>query len=239
MKQKLAYSVDNDNPAERKRFIRGTFDAISPTYDLLNRILSFGIDMRWRRFSVSIPGDLRGKRVLDTCAGTGDSSAVLTKKGALAVSLDFSLEMLRKGVSTGRVRYPVAADASCLPFRERSFSVVTVSFGIRNIPDINVYIGEVFRVLTAGGDFVILELTRPENPVVKFFYRIYLFGLIPLIGGIISGKFTAYRYLPETIASFVDPEELRGMLEAQGFEQVRVYRKMFGVATVLHGRKAG
>ncbi|HPQ53871.1 MAG TPA: class I SAM-dependent methyltransferase, partial [Spirochaetota bacterium] len=126
MKQKLAYTIDNDNPAERKRFVRRTFDAISPTYDLLNRILSFGIDMRWRRFSVKLLGDLRGKRVLDTCAGTGDSSAVLAEKGADAVSLDFSLEMLRKGMATGRVQRPVAADASCLPFRDGSFTTVTV-----------------------------------------------------------------------------------------------------------------
>jgi len=164
---------------------------------------------------------------------------VLAEKGADAVSLDFSLEMLRKGMATGRIQRPVAADASCLPFRDSSFTTVTVAFGIRNIPDINVYIGEVFRVLEGGGDFVILELTRPENPLVKFFYRIYLFGLIPLIGGIVSRKFLAYRYLPETIASFIDPAGIRGMLEAQGFEQVRVYRKMFGAATVLHGRKAG
>jgi len=233
----LRYRINDDDPAERKRFIRQTFDGITPTYDLLNRILSFGVDRLWRRSAVAKMGPLGGRKALDVCAGTGDLSLALRKRGAWVAALDFSLPMLTKGMSDGRTAVPVAADASALPFRDGSFSALAVAFGIRNIPDLNVFLGETARVLGPGGDFVVLELTRPEGVITRALYRLYLFGIIPLIGGIVSRRRVAYRYLSETIASFVDPRELATMIERAGFEGVAISRKSFGAATIIHCRR--
>ncbi len=238
MEQRLEYELNDSSPEERKRFIRKTFDDIAGTYDLLNRVLSFGVDMSWRRYAVSLLGNIRDRRALDVCCGTGDFTALLSEKGARVISLDFSLEMLRKGIETGRMGgYPVAADAAKLPFRDGSFDTALIAFGVRNIPDINVFIGECFRVLRDRGDLIILELTRPGNPIMRLFYRIYLHIGVPIIGGIISGRPTAYRYLSKTIASFIDPVSLGRMLERGGFANVRIYRRFFGVATILHCRR--
>ncbi len=235
-KKSLRYEINDENPAERKRFIRRTFDAISPTYDLLNRILSFGIDQIWRRGAIRALGDIRGRAALDLCAGTGDFSRILRKRGALTVSLDFSLEMLTRGIARRRIDIPVAADAALLPFKPGSFSIMTIAFGIRNIPDINTFIMAARGVLAPGGDFVILELTRPANPLIRFLYRIYLFGIIPILGGLISGRMLAYRYLSETISSFIDPGDLCSMLEREGFDIISRRARVFGVATVIHCR---
>ncbi len=238
MKQKLEYELNDSSPQERKRFIRRTFDSIAGTYDILNRILSFGVDISWRRFAVGLLGDITGRKALDICCGTGDFTDLLSKKGASVVSLDFSLEMLDRGIASGRIAdYPVAADATRLPFKGNRFDAAVIAFGVRNIPDLNVFIDECFRVLRQGGDLVIVELTRPGNIIMRAAYRAYLFIGIPVIGGLVSGKLTAYRYLSKTIASFIDPENLGRMLERGGFTGVGIHRKFFGVATVIRCRK--
>ncbi len=238
MKPGLEYRIDNSAPQERKLFIRRTFDSIAGTYDLLNRILSFGIDMSWRRFAAGLPGDVRNRMVLDLCCGTGDFSDILARSGARVMSVDFSLEMLKQGVESGRIgEFHVAADVSRLPFRARYFHAAVIAFGVRNIPDLNVFIDECHRVLRQGASLTILELTRPRNIIIRMLYRVYLHMAVPLIGGIVSGRFMAYRYLSKTIASFINAESLGRMLERGGFVDVTFHRKFFGVATVIHCRK--
>jgi len=235
MKEQLEYRINNTNPGPRKKFIRETFDNIAETYDVLNRVLSFGVDMSWRRFAVRLLGDVRQRAILDLCSGTGDFTSMLSAKGAWVVAVDFSLEMLRKGKEAGRIEErAVAADVSRLPLKDGYFDAAIIAFGVRNIPDINIFIDELFRVLREDGELVVLELTRPHNVFVRALYRIYLTLGLPIIGGIISGNPRAYRYLSKTIESFIDPEHLAKMLERGGFGQIRIFRRFFGIATVLH-----
>lgn len=229
----LRYEINNTDPREKKRFIRAMFTSIVPSYDRLNRILSLGIDRLWRRSAMRLLGDMKGKRALDLCCGTGDLSRILHRQGVRAVSLDFCGEMVRRGIDAGNIRgAAVIADASVLPFADVSFDILTIAFGIRNIPDIDNFIDEARRVLESGGVLMILELTRPKNPVIGFLYSLYLEKILPLVGWLVSGERTAYRYLSRTIATFIDPRELAERFAKKGFT-CRKFSKTFGIATIL------
>lgn len=235
--KKYTYRIDNNNPSERKRHIRGMFDSIVPTYDFLNRLLSMGIDKGWRRRLVR---DLscRDKTVLDLCCGTGDLSRLLSSDGCRVVSLDFSLEMLRTGKRRGWLKDRIVnGDATCLPFRNSCFDGLTIAFGIRNIPDIDRFITETLRVLKPGGRLMILELTRPRGRVASFGYNLYLRCVLPVVGGIVSRKLSAYRYLSGTIATFLDREKLAGLLLKGGYSHVEQVEFTLGVSTMFSCRK--
>ncbi|MFC1505135.1 bifunctional demethylmenaquinone methyltransferase/2-methoxy-6-polyprenyl-1,4-benzoquinol methylase UbiE [Thermodesulfobacteriota bacterium] len=233
MRNPISYELDDHHPQARKRFIQQLFDAIVPTYDLLNRVLSMGTDVVWRRNIFRHIPPLQGQKVIDLCCGTGDLSALLHRKGGQVVSLDFSLKMLQRGIKKKALPdQPVAADASRLPFKRQSFDFACIAFGIRNIPDINTFINAVGEVLAPNGKLVVLELTRPHNKMVRTFYRLYLEHLLPLVGGLVSGQPLAYRYLSRTIATFVEPAELEGMLSQGGFARVDHFPQSFGIATI-------
>ncbi len=207
-------------------------------YDLLNRLLSAGIDRSWRKFLINRVGDLSNSAALDLCCGTGDLSLLLWQKGADLVSLDFSLAMLRQGMKKRRLRGDVvAADASSLPFRDSSFQLLTIAFGIRNIPDVDRFMAEALRVLAPGGRLMILELTRPAGRFVRLAYGAYLRFLLPLAGGLVSGKWTAYRYLARTIETFLDPVDLAHRLKGAGFARCERHERTFGVATIIDCKK--
>ncbi len=232
------YQINNQSPQERKRFIRSLFDRIVPTYDLLNHMLSFGTDILWRKNIFKHIQSINDKTVIDMACGTGDLSRLMTGRGASVVSLDFSLPMLERGVAKQAItRFPVAGDATCLPFVDNTFAVATIAFGIRNIPDINVFMDEVFRVLAPGGELVILELTRPRNALINFGYTFYLTRLLPIIGGLVSGHPEAYQYLAGTISTFIRPEEIKEMLSGHGFKATRVIPQCFGVAAIITAKK--
>jgi demethylmenaquinone methyltransferase / 2-methoxy-6-polyprenyl-1,4-benzoquinol methylase len=234
MKSKLSYELNNKNPEDKKRFIKDLFDDIVPTYDLLNHLLSFGTDKLWRRRIFRHIRSVKDSNALDLCCGTGDLSLLLHRHGARTISLDFSLNMLGRGKQRNTLRGDcVAADASKLPFADSMFSIATIAFGIRNIPDLNNFIGDVYRALKVGGEFAILELVRPRNHFVKAVYAVYLNKLLPFIGGIVSGKRMAYKYLSNTIRTFIDPMDLKPMLEQGGFSNVRIYPQTFGVAAII------
>jgi demethylmenaquinone methyltransferase/2-methoxy-6-polyprenyl-1,4-benzoquinol methylase len=234
----LSYERMDADPHEKKLFIRQLFDAVVPTYDVLNRVLSLGIDQTWRRAAIRNLSPLSGKRVIDLCCGTGDLSRLLRKRGAVTLSIDFSRKMILKGLNKKALSGLAAvADASFLPYQNSFFNGAAIAFGIRNIPDIGPFLKEVRRVLAPGGRFVILELVRPENPIVNSIYKVYLHGLLPLAGRLVSGDKTAYRYLAETIATFIDPADLSFLLTAYGFEDVRIHRKTFGIAAVISCKK--
>ena len=228
------FSINNKTPQKKKKFIRELFDSIVPTYDFLNRFLSFGIDTRWRKKLIRFTGDISGRNVLDLCCGTGDLTKLLRKKDADVFSLDFSIPMLKKGFEKKKLdNLIVAADASKLPFKKDFFHCATIAFGIRNIPDLDNFILETSRVLKSGGKFYILELTRPGNKLISIFYKFYLNLLLPFIGGMVSRKKNVYRYLSDTISTFVEVDELSGFLERNGFSEVKIYRLTFGVATIF------
>jgi len=227
------YEINNTDPSEKKRYIRSMFDSIVPTYDLLNRVLSGGIDIFWRRDLVKLTGGLKNRRVLDICCGTGDLTRQLAKAGGELFSLDFSFNMLKKGVKKGWLSGEnISADAGKLPFKNDTFDFLTIAFGIRNIPDVDVFLSESLRVLKPGGKLLILELTRPDNAVVRFGYNLYLTKILPFIGGLLSGKREAYGYLAGSISTFLDRDVLIQRIRDAGFTSVEYKRKTFGVATI-------
>lgn len=234
MKDKVSYIIDDNTPEQRKKFIQNLFDSIVPTYDLLNRVLSGGIDMIWRINLFRHIKSIRGRRVIDLCCGTGDISRLLARKGARLTSLDFSLNMLEKGRKKGSLPgASIAADASKIPFQDNAFHTATIAFGIRNIPDLHTFIQDVYRVLEPGGQFVILELVRPGHKLIGRLYSFYLGTILPFLGGVISGKPLAYAYLADTIATFVDPADLEHLLAAYGLTNIRHVPQTFGIATIV------
>ena len=236
--ENIKYEVNNENPWKRKQFIRTMFDSIVPTYDLLNHVLSFGTDVIWRRDLAKKTGAGENELVVDLCCGTGDVSSLLTKRKIKTVSLDFSLEMLQRGVKKGAlVDSLVMGDACVLPFPNDTFDAATIAFGIRNIPDLDRFMIETHRVLKPGGSLIILELVRPENRAIAFLYSIYLGKVLPVIGGILSRRPQAYRYLSQTISTFVRPQELKDMLKSHGFTSLQQFTKTLGVAAIIVCRK--
>lgn len=232
--------------AARAGEIRRMFSAIAPTYDLLNRILSFGVDVRWRRHLVSrLPRG--GTRVLDLACGTGDVLVEIAaaRPSAQILGADFSLPMLlRARPKIARCRRDdiglQTASADALPYRDRVFDAVTMAFGIRNVVRRELALGEILRVLRPGGMALILDFSLPPNPFVRSGYGFYFHRLLPLLGGLVSGNFEAYRYLPRSVEGFPPREEFAGLMEVQGFRDVDFEDYTLGVATLYRGiRPAG
>lgn len=227
------YQINNSDPVEKKRYIRSMFDSIVPTYDLLNRVLSGGIDNFWRRDVVRMIDRSPGTMVLDVCCGTGDLTRQIAKTGCEIYSLDFSFNMLKRGVEKGWLSgYNISGDAGRLPVKDSSFNYLTIAFGIRNIPDIDMFLSESLRVLKPGGKLLILELTRPDNRLVRFFYDMYLTKVLPIVGGLLSGKREAYSYLAGTISTFLDRDTLIGRIGDAGFKSVGYRGETSGIATI-------
>jgi demethylmenaquinone methyltransferase / 2-methoxy-6-polyprenyl-1,4-benzoquinol methylase len=231
--------------SEKRAYVRTVFEEIAPRYDLLNHLLSFNIDRMWRRRALRVLDWARvpDGRYLDLCAGTLDVGAELIRQAGFRgfiVGADFAVPMLQAGGGKApRDRLaPVGADAQLLPLRDASMDGATVAFGIRNVASLDVALREVFRVLSPGARFVILEFTTPSSALVRTFYHFYFHHLLPLIGGLISGHHTAYRYLPKSVANFPAEPELAARMTAAGFSDVRWESLSFGIAAIHVGRKA-
>jgi demethylmenaquinone methyltransferase/2-methoxy-6-polyprenyl-1,4-benzoquinol methylase len=226
-------------------YVQRMFSAIAPRYDLLNRLLSLGIDRGWRRAAVrALAWDRRPEgRYLDLCAGTLDVSATLASRDGFAghvLAADFAEPMLRAGAGkgpAGRIA-PVVADALSLPMADASCDGAIVAFGIRNVARLEDGLAEVARVLRPGARFVILEISTPASPLIRTAYLTYFTRILPRIGGLISGHATAYHYLPESVAHFPEGDALAGMMRDAGFTNVSWRRLTFGIAALHVGEKA-
>jgi ubiquinone/menaquinone biosynthesis methyltransferase len=213
------------------------FERIAPTYDLLNRVMSAGLDQRWRqRAMAEIEGAPSGP-VLDLCAGTMDFSALLDAARPLdrIVALDFSPAMLELGRAKAIRAELVVGDAASLPFEDGEFAAIVCGFGMRNLSDPVAGAREVLRVLKPGGIFVTLELFRPERLATRAFHAAYARLVLPRVGGWVSGERTAYDYLARSMAGFLSRREYERALETVGFRGVRGFDLTFGVASVVRG----
>ena len=231
--------------AEKRTFVRGMFSAIAPRYDLLNHLLSLSLDRWWRRRALR---ELQWERApagtyVDLCAGTLDVAAMLATRAGFSgrvVGADFAEPMLRagRGKAPADVVTPVVADAVDLPLQSGAADGAIVAFGIRNVSDLDAALREMHRVLARGARFVILEFTTPRLRVVRAMYHFYFHRVLPVVGGIISGHPSAYRYLPVSVAHFPAEEELGARMRAAGFSDVRWTSLTFGVAAIHVGAKS-
>jgi demethylmenaquinone methyltransferase / 2-methoxy-6-polyprenyl-1,4-benzoquinol methylase len=210
--------------------VQRMFDRIAPVYDVMNRIMSAGLDQRWRRITAEAavrPGD----RVLDACCGTGDLALAAHAAGGRVTGVDFSERMLDRAVRKSNEVEWMRGDALALPFVDGSFDAITVGFGVRNLEDLGQGLAEFQRVLGPGGRLAVLEITRPSGPLAPF-YRLWFDGLVPLAGKLLPGG-SAYTYLPASVRRFPGPPEFADLMRRAGFGPV-VYRLFAGGIVALH-----
>lgn len=238
-----AQSAAAGGPAKRA-YVQRMFSDIAPRYDLLNRVLSLGIDRSWRRAAIAALGWTarpRG-RYLDLCAGTLDVAAQLTTTPGFdgrVLAADFAEPMLRSGRGKDRAKRitPVVADAVALPIADGSCDGAIVAFGIRNVAGLDEGIREVARVLSPGARFVILEFSTPSLPLVRGAYLFYFKHVLPVIGGAVSGHATAYSYLPQSVANFPERDVLAERMRDAGLRDVSWRALTFGIAAIHVGVK--
>ncbi len=214
------------------------FARIARRYDLLNRLLSGGIDRRWRAAVVRRLGDVRGRKLVDACCGTGDLALVLERAGARVLGVDFTPQMLaharRKG--RGRAARFVAGDALALPLADARADAATIAFGLRNVADRARGLRELARVVRPGGAVLVLEFSLPRGRLTGAFYRFYFTRVLPRLGGWISGDAEAYRYLPDTVLAWPTPSELQAEMERAGLEHCGYQLLTGGIACLSFGR---
>ncbi len=214
--------------------VRTMFDRISPVYDVMNRVMTAGLDRRWRRLAAEAvvrPGD----RVLDACCGTGDLALAAERAGGRVTGVDFSERMLERARRKRTTVEWVKADVTALPFEDASFDAVTVGFGVRNLPDLERGLAELARVLAPDGRLACLEITRPEGRLRPFF-RVWFDRIVPLLGRLLPGG-AAYTYLPASVRRFPGPAELGAAIGRAGFADVGWCLLTGGIVALHTARK--
>jgi demethylmenaquinone methyltransferase/2-methoxy-6-polyprenyl-1,4-benzoquinol methylase len=230
--------------APEKAAIRKMFDRIAPRYDLLNRMLSAGIDVRWRRICVDAAGS--AMRSVDVCSGTGDVLVEFLRRDPArrGIGVDLSTGMLVRGAEKlGRLglagrAHMAAGDAERLPIASDSVDAVTVAFGIRNVGDPLAALREMRRVVRPGGRALILEFSMPDG-TLGVLYRMYFTRVLPRIGGWVSGDAGAYAYLPASVARFARPVEFGALMKEAGFDRVSWQPLTAGIAHLYIGERNG
>ena len=214
---------------EKARRVRDMFDAIARRYDLLNRVMTFGLDVRWRRRAVRELRLPRGALVVDLACGTGDFCKELHRSGYRTVGFDFSLGMLGAATTTAPL---VAADILRLPLRDGSAEGATCGFALRNVADLQAFFTELARVVRPAGRIALLETSRPTNPILRAGHSVYFNRVVPVIGGVLSDR-GAYRYLPRSTAYLPPAAEMQSLLRRAGFPDPARIQLLGGAAQLL------
>ncbi len=225
--------------------IQQMFGAIAPRYDFLNRLLSLGIDRRWRKKAVRLLKYREGSRILDVATGTGDVALEIARSTPASVRItgaDFCKEMVELGEEkvaaspyAGRIDLKVAP-CEDLPFANDTFDSITIAFGIRNVVDRKLGLAEMWRVLRPGGRMIILEFSTPKSRLFRQIYYFYFRRLLPVVGGLFS-RYNAYKYLPDSVLEFPSHEEFSKMISEAGFRNIHIHELTFGIASIYAGEK--
>jgi len=225
--------------------IAGMFDAIAPRYDLLNHVLSVGLDRRWRDRAVDELRLPQGARVLDLCTGTADLAVAAVRKvpGASVVGVDFAGAMLRLGLvkitslGLNRSIRLVRGDATCIPVGTATCDATTIAFGIRNVSEPELALAEIARILRPSGRLAILEFGQPAIPGIRTLYSWYFRYVLPAVGRRVSKHTSAYSYLPASVGTFPPPEEFARIIARHGFSNVRAVSLTFGIVYLYIAEK--
>lgn len=214
--------------------VREMFDSIAPRYDLVNRIMTFGLDVRWRRRTVRSLALPNGSHVLDLASGTGDLCVELQNSGHKPISVDVSFGMLLAD-NSGSPR--VQADILRLPFPDAVVDGITCGFALRNLVDLKIFIREIARVTRPGGRIALLDVGIPHNRLIRFGNNVYFGKIVPRIGGLLSNR-AAYEYLPRSVAYLPTPQDLCAMLQDSGFIEVEHHNLSGGLTQLLLGTRS-
>ena len=226
--------------SSKKKQVKSIFDSIAYRYDFLNHLLSFGIDYYWRRKALQLSKVGSESILLDVACGTGDVAIEASKQGVKKIiGADFShnmLELFKKKQNwiDGKVVQTVAEQ---MPFRDNSFTNISVAFGVRNFYDIKEGFRSFHRVLKSGGKATIIEFQMPENKIFKALYKFYFKKILPFIGGVVSNNKGAYQYLPDSVEEFDEKISLVDLLKEVGFKSVEKYKLTFGIVQVVIAEK--
>ena len=223
---------------ERSKYVQSMFTKIAHRYDLMNRLMTGGQDIRWRKQVIKLARLKPNASLLDLGTGTGDLAreALLQEPQAKVTAADFTIEMMRVGKNHGNLEFS-AADALNLPFKDTTFDAIVSGFLMRNVTDIQRALQEQYRTLKPGGRIIILDTTRPKKNILSPFIWIHMHFIIPTVGGLLSGERDAYNYLPDTTENFLTAEQLASRMIAAGFKKVDFKRLMFGTIGMHWGEK--
>jgi demethylmenaquinone methyltransferase/2-methoxy-6-polyprenyl-1,4-benzoquinol methylase len=234
----------SDSELPKKQQVEQMFDNISGNYDLLNRILSMGIDVSWRKKVVKSVQKENPATILDIATGTGDLAIAMAKATSAKITgFDLSAGMLevgKKKVAEQKLDKQIEmiqGDAENMPFADNSFDVITVAFGVRNFENLEKGLDEIYRVLKPGGKFIILEFSQPESFPMKQLYDFYSRHILPRIGKKISKDQSAYTYLPDSVKAFPYGEEMKNILKSSKFVQPLDKKLTFGIASIYESLK--
>ena len=242
MEDRTHFGYEDVPASEKARRVRGVFDSVAGRYDVMNDVMSAGLHRLWKRFAVDAARPRTGMRVLDLAGGTGDPSRLFARRvgpAGTVVHTDINLAMLAEGrdklIDRGLALPTVQCNAEALPFADRSFDVVSIAFGLRNVTRKEAALEQMRRVLRPGGVAVVLEFSRVAAPLAPA-YDWYSFNVLPRLGRLIANDDASYRYLAESIRVHPDQETLKAMMEQAGFDLVEYHNLTAGVVAVHVGR---
>ena len=242
MEERTRFGFEDVSPAEKTRRVRGVFDSVARKYDVMNDLMSGGLHRLWKRFAIEVAQLRPGQRVLDLAGGTGDLALLFSRRvGAegVVVHTDINGAMLAEGrdklLDGGLVLPTVQCNAEALPFADRSFDVVSIAFGLRNVTHKDLALAEMRRVTKPGGLALVLEFSQVAAPLAPA-YDWYSFNVLPKVGKWVAGDADSYRYLAESIRVHPKQEALKEMMEQAGFDRVEYFNLTAGVVAVHVGR---